>query len=197
MLATAVIIALAGIERTSQSQTPPEPPRRIVVSIYNSETAANDAADAVRLAADQRQVALDAHLLVVKGDDGKVKASDRRARGTRSGQAVAAIGGLMGGGGSVGVGATATTASEYLTSNLVSMPKDLVETLRVSLSPGDAAVISSVDEKGAAEATRLQAEGAERVLTHDMPTVLAQPAARPAPTPPPFPYSLIIPSTIP
>lgn len=177
--ALALAVALAG--GAALAETPPDLAKRLVISIYKSEAAADEALNGLKLASDQGALVLEARVLVVKGADGKVKVHDRRARGTRSGQAVAAIGGVMGARAGIGVGANGPGAAEYLTSVPVGMPKDLVDTLKVALRPGQAALVSAIDEKGAAIAARVQAQGAARVLTYDLPTIVKEPEGVPEP----------------
>lgn len=177
--ALALVVALAGATGVARAAPPADVAKRLIVSFYKSEAAAEVALGGVKLANDQHQLVLQARALVVKGADGKVKVRDRRADGTRAGQTVAAVGGVMGSRAGLGVGASGTSAAEYLTGVTVGMPKAAVDMLKVALQPGDAAVVSAVDDKGAPTAVRVQSQGAVRVVTYDFPTLVPElPEAR-------------------
>jgi hypothetical protein len=184
----AVAFALSLLMGTARAVTVPDVPRRITISIYPSEAAANAVMDALKDAKDRGDLDLESRELITKSAKGRSKGHDRRTRETRSGQAVAAIAGVMGAKTGIGAG--------VLTSNRVGMTPELVDSLKVALGPGDAAVVSSVGEKSAAVAAQIQAEGATRVLTHDIPALIAQPPVKRVPPTPPIP-SEIFPSTIP
>jgi hypothetical protein len=179
-VALALVLGLVGAPRAA---LPDSGARRIVISTYASEAAANQAFSALKAADERGELDLEARSLVVKAADGRVRAFDKRAPGTQSAQAVAAVSGLMGAKGAValGVGSTPASAASYLTSNVVAMPPALVGQLKTVLRNGEAAIISSVDARGAAYAARLQGAGAARVLTHDMPGYVPIPAGRTEP----------------
>lgn len=189
-LAGALVVAFVGAARAA----PAEAPNRILISIYQSEAAANLALGALKAASDRGELDLEARSLVVRGLDGRAKAHDKRAKGSIGGQTVAALSGLMGARGGLGVGASAATATNYLTSNVVAMPPNLLDQLKTALRPGEAAIISAVDAKGVENAARLQGEGATRVLTHDLPGFVPMPSGRPA-APAPFPVPHVPPGT--
>jgi hypothetical protein len=192
----AVAFALSLLMGTARAVTVPDVPRRITISIYPSEAAANAVMDALKDAKDRGDLDLESRELITKSAKGRSKGHDRRTRETRSGQAVAAIAGVMGAKTGIGAGASAANGADFLTSNRVGMTPELVDSLKVALGPGDAAVVSSVGEKSAAVAAQIQAEGATRVLTHDIPALIAQPPVKRVPPTPPIP-SEIFPSTIP
>jgi hypothetical protein len=192
-LAIAFVASLVG-GAVPLRAAPAEVPNRILISIYGSESAANVVLGALKAASDRGELNLEARSLVVKGTDGRTRSHDKRAPGSRAGQTVAALSGLMGARGGVGVGASPTLASDYLTSNVVAMPRNMVDQLKTTLRPGEAAIISAVDAQGAEAAARLQSEGATRVLTHDLPGYLPMPSGRTVPSTP-FPVPHVPPGT--
>jgi uncharacterized membrane protein len=151
---------------------PKEEARRLLVSIYDNEAAAAEALRSLKAARDRGAVAVDSYALVAKEPNGKVKLRERRAKGTRPGQAVAAIGGVLGVQTGTGLGSNTAAATEYLTSNVVGMQKELVASLRDTLPPGGAALVAAVGQKHADAAAQVQEVGATRVLTYDLPATL-------------------------
>jgi hypothetical protein len=190
------VVGLVGAVGALRAALPDSGARRIVISTYGTEAAANQAFGVLKLADERGELDLEARSLVVKAMDGKVKAFDKRAPGTQSAQAVAAVSGLMGvkAGVTVGVGASARSASDYLTSSVVAMPPALVAQLKNVLRPGEAAIISSVDARGSGRAAGIQGAGAARVLTHDMPGYVAIPPGKTEPLMP-MPVPVIPPGT--
>lgn len=188
-----LVVGVGGVVKLRAA--PEEAPNRILISLYDTEAAANLALGALKAASDRGELDLEARSLVVRGLDGTVKAHDKRAKGTRGGQTVAALSGLMGARGGLGVGASPAIATDYLTSNSVAMPKALVAQLKTALRPGGAAIISAVDAQGAEAAARLQGEGAARVLTHDLPGYMPMPSGRTAVPAAPFPVPHVPPGS--
>jgi uncharacterized membrane protein len=179
-LASALIFTSVGFTRPALGrpislEPVPEKPRRIIVSTYKTEAAAHEALDALKAARSRGDVTFESHTLVVKEANGKVKVRERRARGTRSGQAVAALTALLGARGGLGVGSTMTAASDYLTSDAVGMQQGAIALVQNALDPGDAAIVTAIDEKTADAAAKLQELGSTRILSHDMPRTVPQP----------------------
>jgi uncharacterized membrane protein len=178
----ALLVALTGAASVARgaptvANDPPTEPGRLIVAIYKSEAAAGEALKSLRAVEASGVLKLDARALIVKEPNGRLKVRDKRARGTRGGQAVAAIAGLMGANIGLGVGANTTSATNYLTSNVVGMQRDAVEEMKGALAPGDSAIIIAVDERGADAATR-QLEGADRSMSYALPGAVPLPEGR-------------------
>jgi uncharacterized membrane protein len=173
-LAVILGVAFAGLAGRAGAKVP-EPPRQLVISIYESEAAARQAMSAVKLAHDRGEFELEAYALVVKEANGKVKFKDKRAKGTIAGQAVAAVGGVLGARSGLGVASTTAGSVEYLTSNVVAMQPAMIDSLKGALDPGEAAVVSAVDAKHGPAAVKAQEPGATSVLKYDLPVTVTQP----------------------
>jgi len=86
------------------------------------------------------------------------------------------------------VGASATEAVAYLSSNMIAMPPAEIASLQVGFEPGEVALVSAVDARRAQTAAKLQEAGSSRILTHNLPTAIPQPDGTmelPAPMQPP------------
>jgi hypothetical protein len=175
LVVVAVVVAVRVTRGVAQDFPPRPEPERVSVSVYETEAEAREALSALEAAQDRGEVNLEARALVVRGADGKVKVKDRRAKGTRAGQAVAAMATVLGGRSGLGVGATATSAVQYLESNVIAMPQELVTAMQAALAPGQAAVVSAVDGKSVAAATALQQSSATVTMNHDLPTYVVPP----------------------
>lgn len=154
---------------------PLETPARVIVSIYGTEAQAREGLQVLKMAQDRGEVDLEAHAIFAKDAGGKVKVHERRAKGTRAGQAVVAIGAVMGARAGIGVGANLSSGTSYLISNVIGMKSDLIETLMAALPPGQAAVVTAVAERTADAAEELQQAGAERMMSYALPTAVTQP----------------------
>jgi hypothetical protein len=173
-LAAILCVAFAGLELPARAQ-PSDGRKQLLIAIYKSEAAARDALGQLKAMRERGQLDLEAHELMVKEGGGKVKIKERRAKGTRAAQAVSAIGGVFGVRTGFGVGASVNDGAAYLTSNVIAMRPELVESLKVALEPGDWALVTAVDARGGPAAAKLQEATAASVLTYDLPTVVVQP----------------------
>jgi uncharacterized membrane protein len=173
-VAAILCVGFAGLDRPARAQ-PSDGRKQLVIAIYKSEAAAREALAQLKAMRDRGQLDLEAHELMVKDAGGKVKIKERRAKGTRAAQAVSAVGGVLGVRTGFGVGASVNEGAAYLTSNVIAMRPELVESLKVALEPGDAALVSAVDARNGPAATKLQEASAASVLTYDLPTVVVQP----------------------
>jgi uncharacterized membrane protein len=174
-LAVALLFTFASGAGPAQA-APRDDSSKLLVSIYDNEVPADAALRALKSARDRGAIASEAYALVIRDASGKVKLRERRARGTRGGQTVAAVGGVLGVRTGTGLGASATEATDYLMSNVVGMQKELVDSLRDTLPVGGAALVTTVDGKSAAAASEIQEAGAARVLSYDFPDAIPKPA---------------------
>jgi uncharacterized membrane protein len=147
---------LGGVALAAAVLAAPDPNRRLILAVYQNEVVATAELKMLRSAQDQGAIRMDSYAVVSKEPGGKLKVIDQRKDGGVSSAVVGAVVGLLGGGGAA-----------YLTS--VGMSMDTVKKIQGALRPGEAAVMTVVDEKWAVTAERLQRADATRAVTYTIP----------------------------
>jgi uncharacterized membrane protein len=150
MAALLVITVAAPLSGRAAAE---ESHKRLVYATYSNETSAADVFKALR----------SAEL------DGRIRVKDQRSKGTKAGAVVGALVGLLGGPVGVVVGAAAGGTVGYLTGNAVGMPKETVDRIKMSLEPGQSAIIAVVDDKWAQTVQKMQEARAARITNESIP----------------------------
>jgi uncharacterized membrane protein len=174
----AVLVAVFGVKIARAAN---QVPIRLVCATYVTEASAREALKALEELAAQGTVKVASHAIVSKGADGKVSVADQRQRGTRAGNVVAGVVGLLGGPISPAVGAAGPEA--YLTGDVVGLPEASVADLRLALHPNESTLVVVVEETGADAARKALEASAERLesMPIKMPNKRLGPARQPGP----------------
>jgi hypothetical protein len=163
-----------------------EVPIRLMCATYASEATAKEALEALKgLEGHGGKVV--SYALLSKGGDGSVRVVEQRQPGTRAGNVVAGVVGLLGGPVGPAVGPAGPEA--YLTGDVVGLPKSTVDAMRIALHPSESTLVTVVEETGADAARALMEARAERVesVPVRMPNKRVGPARQPGPQIPPTP----------
>lgn len=158
-------VALMGSFRIASAQAPAAAPQTLVFAVYDSDKAAKEAFDAMKDSQKKGVIRIDSYAVISKDQKGRVHVKSTQRRGARTGAIIGGIIGILGGPAGVAVGAAAGGGIGYLTGNAVGIPRDKIEEIKSSLTPGSSAIVAVIDEQWAASLEdSLRAAQAKQVL---------------------------------
>jgi uncharacterized membrane protein len=157
----------AGSLGIAKAQT--QVPQTLVFGVYDNETAAKDAFQAMRDSQREGVIHIDSFAVVSKDQKGRVRVQSTQRRGARAGAVIGALVGVLGGPATALVGAGAGGAIGYLTGNAVGIPREAIDNIKSSLKPGTSAIVAVVEERWVADVERSMREAhAKQVLDQKM-----------------------------
>jgi uncharacterized membrane protein len=182
--AVLVGVALVGALGIARAQT--ATPQTLVYAVYDSETGAKDAFDAMKQTQKEGVIHIDSYAVVSKDEKGKVRVHSTQKRGALAGTIVGALVGVLGGPAGVAAGAAAGGGLGYLTGATVGIPREDIQAIKASLQPGTSAIVAVIDERWVADLERsLHEARAKQVLDRRLAgTSTEAPAANPPATAP-------------
>jgi uncharacterized membrane protein len=158
-------VTIAGAWGVARAQT--AVPQTLVYAVYDTETGARDAFQAMRQTQRQGVIHIDSFAVVSKDQKGRVRVHSTQRRGAKAGAIVGAIVGVIGGPVGVAAGAAAGGGLGYLTGSAVGIPRDAINSIKTSLEPGTSAIVAVIDERWVADLERSMHEAqAKSVLDH-------------------------------
>jgi uncharacterized membrane protein len=173
-------------------------PQSLVYAVYDSESGAKDAFNAMKQTQRQGVIHIDSFAVISKDEKGHVHVQSTQRRGARAGAVVGALVGALGGPAGAVAGATAGGGIGYLTGESVGIPREDINAIKASLKPGTSAVVAVIDERWVADLEQsLHEAQAKEVLDHkiagsakqapDTSGTAPQPNPQPNPQPSPQP----------
>jgi uncharacterized membrane protein len=170
-------IAAIGSLRVAHAQG--ATPQSLVYAVYDGERAAQDAYDAMKDSQRQGVINIESFAVISKDQKGHVRIRSTQRRGARNGAIIGALVGVLGGPVGVAAGAAAGGGIGYLTGNAVGIPRDTINQIKASLTPGTSALVAVIDERWVSDLeTSLRAAQAKQVLD----SKLTNPAGAEAPS---------------
>lgn len=140
-------------------------PQSLVYAVYDGEKAAQEAFTAMKEAQHKGVIRIDAYAVISKDQKGHVHVQSTQKQGARTGAIVGALVGVLGGPVGVAAGAAAGGGIGFLSGNAVGIPRDKIEEMKSSLTPGSSAIAAVVEERWAADLeSSLRAAQAKQVL---------------------------------
>jgi uncharacterized membrane protein len=177
---TFMLVGTLG-QALAQSQVP----QTLIYAVYGREDAAKNAFDAMKQSQREGVIHIDSFAVITKNQKGHVHVQSTQKRGAAAGAVVGAMIGVLGGPAGAAAGAGAGGALGYLTGNAVGIPREDINAIKSSLTPGTSAVVAVVDERWVADVERsLQEAQAKQVMEHKI-AGTAEPAPEKGANPPP------------
>jgi uncharacterized membrane protein len=159
-----IAVATIGAPGIARAQSVPQ---SLVYAVYDSETGAKDAFNAMKETQRQGVIHIDSFAVVSKDAKGHVRVQSTQKRGALAGSIIGALVGVIGGPAGVALGAGAGGGIGFLTGNAVGIPLEDINAIKASLQPGTSAIIAVVDERWVADLERSMNEAkAKQVLDH-------------------------------
>jgi uncharacterized membrane protein len=160
-------VAVMGALRVAAAQGPA--PQSLVYAVYDNEASAKQAFDAMRDSEKNGVIRIDSYAVVSKDEKGRVHVKSTQKRGARTGAIIGALIGVLGGPAGMVAGAAAGGGVGYLTGNAVGIPRERIQEIKTSLTPGSSAIIAVIDERWAASLEdSLRAAQAKQVLDYKL-----------------------------
>jgi uncharacterized membrane protein len=170
----AAMVATAGFGWRAQAATEAAP-QTLVYAVYDSETGAKQAFDALKQSQREGVIYIQNFAVVSKDQKGKVHVQSTQKRDAGAGAIIGALIGLLGGPAGAAAGAVAGGGIGFLTGDAVGIPRDKVDAIKASLTPGTSAIVAVIDERWAADLTdSLRKAQAKQVLDQRLATPDAQ-----------------------
>jgi uncharacterized membrane protein len=129
-------------------------PLTLVYASYDSENGAKDAFQAMKQTQSQGVIHIDSYAVVSKDQKGRTTVHSTQKKGALAGSVVGALVGLLGGPAGVAVGAAAGGSLGYLTGSAVGIPREDINAIKASLTPGTSAIVAVIDERWVADLER-------------------------------------------
>jgi uncharacterized membrane protein len=156
-------VAVIGAIGVASARDPA--PQSLVFAVYDSEKAAQDAFTAMKESQRKGVIRIDSYAVISKDQKGHVHVKSTQKSSARTGAIVGALIGVLGGPAGAAVGAAAGGGIGYLAGNSVGIPRDKIEEMKSSLTPGSSAIAAVVEEQWAADLeSSLRAAQAKQVL---------------------------------
>jgi uncharacterized membrane protein len=161
-------------------------PQSLVYAVYDNENGARDAFNAMKQTQREGVIHIDSFAVVAKDQRGRVRVQSTQRRGARGGAIIGALVGALGGPVGAVAGATAGGGIGYLTGEAVGIPREDINAIKASLTPGSSALVAVVDERWVADLERsLHEAQAKQVLDHKIAGATTQDTAGNPPAPNP------------
>jgi len=150
-------------------------PQTLVYAVYDSETGAKQAFDALKQSQREGVIHIHNFAVVSKDQKGKVHVQSTQKRDAGAGAIIGALIGLLGGPVGAAAGAAAGGGIGFLTGDAVGIPRDKIDAIKASLTPGTSAIAAVIDERWAADLEdSLRRAQAKEVLNQRLATPDAQ-----------------------
>jgi uncharacterized membrane protein len=160
-----VLAGVAAIGSVRLARAEDAPPQSLVFAVYDGENTAKEAFAAMKSSQKQGVIHIDSYAVMSKDQKGHVHVKSTQKRHAGAGAIIGAMVGVLGGPAGVAVGAAAGGGIGYLTGDAVGIPKDTINQIKSSLTPGTSAIVAVVDEQWASDLkSSLQAAQAKQVL---------------------------------
>jgi uncharacterized membrane protein len=170
-------VAAIGSVRLARAQD--STPMSLVYAVYDGEKGANEAYAAMKDAQQKGVIRIDSFAVISKDQKGRVHVKSTQKKGARTGAVIGALIGVLGGPAGAVAGAAAGGGIGYLTGNAVGIPRDRIEEIKSSLTPGSSAIVAVVEERWVSDLeSSLRAAQAKQVLD----SKLANPSGGEAPS---------------
>jgi uncharacterized membrane protein len=144
-------------------------PQTLVYAVYDSETGAKDAFNAMKQTQREGVIHIDSFAVISKDQKARVHVQSTQRRGARGGAIIGALVGVLGGPVGVVAGATAGGGIGFLTGQAVGIPREDINAIKASLTPGSSALVAVVDERWVADLEHsLHEAQAKQVLDHKL-----------------------------
>jgi uncharacterized membrane protein len=144
-------------------------PQSLVYAVYDNETGAKDAYNAMKQTQREGVIHIDSFALVSKDQKARVHVQSTQKRGARAGAVVGALVGALGGPAGAAAGAAAGGGIGYLTGESVGIPREDIDAIKAALTPGSSALVAVIDERWVADLERSMHEAqAKQVLDHKL-----------------------------
>jgi uncharacterized membrane protein len=119
----------------------------LVYAVYDGQDTATQAFKTMRSAQGETGERIESYAVVSKDLKGKVTVRDQRKRDAGVGAVLGGVIGLLGGPIGVAAGAAAGGTVGYLTGDAVGIPRDKVESMEQSLTPGSSALVVVLNDR--------------------------------------------------
>jgi uncharacterized membrane protein len=181
--------AMALVVVVARAHAQSAAPQSLVYAVYDSEAGAKDAYNAMKQTQKEGVIHIDSFAVISKDTKGKVHVQSTQKRSALAGSVIGALVGALGGPAGAAVGATAGGGIGFLTGETVGIPREDINAIKASLTPGSSALVAVVDERWVSDLERsLHEAQAKQVLDHKIAGSAAQTpdtSGNPPATPPP------------
>jgi uncharacterized membrane protein len=176
------IAALAGVAAIGSARLAlaqdNSTPLSLVYAVYDGENTAKEAYAAMKDSQKQGVIHIDSFAVISKDQKGHVHVKSTQKKGARTGAVVGALVGVLGGPAGMAAGAAAGGGIGYLTGNAVGIPRETINEIKSSLTPGSSAIVAVVEERWVSDLeSSMRAAQAKQVLD----SKLANPSGGQAP----------------
>jgi uncharacterized membrane protein len=163
--ARALVAGLVTMAAASTARAQTNVPQSLVYASYDSESGAKDAYKAMKETAREGVIHIDSFAVISKDQKGRVHVQSTQKHGALGGAVVGALVGALGGPAGAAAGAAAGGSIGFLTGSAVGIPREDINTIKASLTPGSSALIAVVDERWVGDLERSMKEAqAKQVL---------------------------------
>jgi uncharacterized membrane protein len=141
----------------------------LLYAVYEGQDTASQAYKTIVKAQGSTGERIEAYAVVSKDLKGKVHVVDQRKTDAGVGAIVGGVIGLLGGPVGLAVGAGAGGTIGYLTGDAVGIPRDKVDSMEKSLTPGSSALVVVLDDRWVQDVQRdMKQAQARQVIAHQI-----------------------------